>query len=221
MNPKQRLVVSSILITSFVALATFVSPRINESNTSPITNADASAFLDVNESHYKVLDQLMILMTVYGRELVWTIAGLLSFIFGGLAGKNTAVVMAITMIVLIPIGTIAKETIGRPRPIIPEKDFLIAADTEFSFPSGHAVIVSAGAATVLVLFRDSIKKLITSISLAIEAALVCFSRVYVGGHYPLDVIGGILLGVGVAFIIIAATKNIDQLLQPIAKVLKR
>jgi len=220
LNSKHCLVISLTLLISFLALAAVVSPRINGSNT-PIINADASAFLYVNESHYKSLDQLMILMTNYGREVIWTAAGILIFIFGGWTGKKTSIVMALAMIVLIPIGALAKEAIGRPRPLIPDKDFLIAADTDFAFPSGHAVIVSAGAATVLVLFRGSYRKLAVSISLAVEAALVCFSRVYVGGHYPLDVIGGMLLGAGVAFAFIAAAKRIDQLLQPIAKALKR
>ena len=48
------------------------------------------------------------------------------------------------MLVLIPIGIFAKEVVERPRPAIPSADFLIQPDTEFSFPSGHAVIVSAG-----------------------------------------------------------------------------
>jgi undecaprenyl-diphosphatase len=204
-------------------LAALVSPRINPkvNETSSLVKSDSSAFMQINDSHYKPFDQIMLLMSEYGREVVWTLTAFLLFIFGGWAGRKTAVVMAIAIIVLIPIGVITKEAIGRPRPIIPDIDFLTNADNEFSFPSGHALIVSAGAATMLALFRDSSRKLVVSIGLTIEAALVCFSRVYVGGHYPLDVAGGILLGVGVAFLIVSETKRIDHLLQPIAKVLKR
>lgn len=75
---------------------------------------------------------------------------------------------------------------------------------------------------MLALFRDSYKMKIVSIGLTIEATLVCSSRVYVGGHYPLDVVGGILLGVGVEFIFIASVKPIgQQLLLQIARVMKR
>ena len=60
--------------------------------------------------------------------------------------------MAVAMIVLIPIGILAKEVVGRTRPIIPEDDFLIAPDEHYAFPSGHAHLVAAGAAVMLVLF---------------------------------------------------------------------
>jgi membrane-associated phospholipid phosphatase len=83
------------------------------------------------------------------------------------------------------------------------------------------LIVSAGAAGALLLFRDTPRKLVISIILAIEAALVCISRVYVGGHYPLDVIGGILLGVGVSLIFVGIEKRIESLMIPIKNILKR
>lgn len=165
----------------------------------------------------------MILLSKYGREVVWTIAGVLIFIFGGSTGRRAAIVMALAMLVLIPIGTIAKEVVARPRPIIEQDDFLIDTYPDFSYPSGHTMIVSAGTAVLLTMFRDSNRKLAVSIGLTIEAALVCFSRVYVGGHYPLDVIGGILVGTGVAFIFvaIASTKRAEKILQPVEKRLKR
>jgi membrane-associated phospholipid phosphatase len=182
---------------------------------SPITKVDYSAFLNINNSHSPAFNQLMIWLTKYGREVFWPIAIVLLFILGGRSGKKTAIVIAISMLALVPLGTIAKDIVARPRPAIPKSDFLIPADSEYAYPSGHAMIVSAGAAASLVLFRDSTKKLIVSLVLAAEAALVCLSRVYVGGHYPLDVIGGILLGVGVSFIFVGIEKHIESLIMPI------
>lgn len=222
MNNKKYLAISLILIASFIVLAVLVSPRVNPDGNSGVMKYDASAFLAVNNSHLSgPFNQFMILLTEYGREVVWTVAGVLIFVFGGGAGKKTAVVMAITLLVLIPIGSIAKEIVARPRPVVPQSDLLVAAEPDFSFPSGHAVITSAGAATALALFRGAGRKTAISLGLAAEAALVCLSRVYVGGHYPLDVLGGIFLGVGVAFIFVGVAGRIEVAMRPVANVLKR
>lgn len=220
------LIISFLLLILFIVLSLIVSPKVNlNSYSSPLAivkDTDISAYIQINHSHYKPLDQLMVLFTEYGREVIWSLTGVLLVIFGESIGLRTAVVMGLAMVVLIPIGTAAKDLVGRPRPIIPPDHFLIAADTDFSYPSGHAMIVSAGSAVMLALFRDSHRRLAISIGLTIEAALVCFSRVYVGGHYPLDVIGGILLGVAIAFVFVAKVKKIDQsLVLPIEKAFRR
>jgi membrane-associated phospholipid phosphatase len=75
---------------------------------------------------------------------------------------------------------LAKDIIARPRPVIPASDFLISADKDYAFPSGHAVIVSAGATGALMLIRRTPRRLVVSTILAIEAAIVCLSRIYVG-----------------------------------------
>lgn len=204
------------LLVIFVILALAVSVK-----DSPLVAADTRAFLAVNNSHIPSLNKFMVLITQYGREVFWPIVGILLFFLGGWAGKKTAIIMAISMLVLIPIGTIAKDLIARERPLVPQPDFLLLADKEGSFPSGHATIVSAGAAVALTLFRDSKRKLAVSMGLVIEALLVCISRVYVGGHYPTDVIAGILLGVGVSFIFVGFVPQIEKgLLLPAAKTFK-
>jgi membrane-associated phospholipid phosphatase len=162
----------------------------------------------------------MVYLTLYGRDLFWVSITILLFVFGGRSGKKTAFVLSIVLLTLIPIGIAAKEIIERPRPLIPETGFLIPADSKFSFPSGHALIVSAGAATVLSLFRGSRRKLSISLALALESALVCISRVYVGGHYPLDVIGGILLGVGISFLFLWKEKRLEIIYNAINRWLK-
>ena len=225
---KKYFVASAVILVLFVLLSILVSPKIkfngtiNSGYSSPIVRADSISFLEVNNSHFKVLNQLMVLITNYGREVFWPVAIILLFILGGWTGKKAAIVIAMSMIVLMPIGVIAKDAVARPRPITPKSDFLIAADSEFAFPSGHALIVSAGATVALLLFNNTPRKLVISIALTVEAALVCISRVYLGGHYPLDVVGGILLGVGVALIFVGIDKSIEAVIKPLRKkILKR
>ena len=215
-------VASVIVLALFVLIATLVSPRLNPYLNTTLAKSDSIAFLDVNNSHfYPAFNKLMIWLTEFGREVFWPIAIALLFIFGGWTGKKTAVVVAISMLVLIPLGVLAKDIVARARPVIPKSDFLIAPDKEYAYPSGHALIVSAGAAGALFLFRNTRRQLVVSIVLAIEAALVCISRVYVGGHYPLDVVGGILLGVGVSLIFVGIEKRIESVIIPIKNLLKR
>jgi undecaprenyl-diphosphatase len=87
-----------------------------------------------------------------------------------------------------------KHAFERPRPPVdrPEPEPLLEAPTTYSFPSGHAT-VSFACATVLALAVPRLAPW-----LYVLAALVAFSRVYVGVHYPGDVVAGAVLGVVLA-----------------------
>ena len=101
---------------------------------------------------------------------------ILLFVLAGWTGKKAATVIAMSMIVLMPIGVIVKDAVARPRPLIPKSDFLIAADSAFAFPSGHAFIVSAGATVALLLFNNTTRKFVIPIALTVEVALVCINK---------------------------------------------
>lgn len=197
-------------------MAVIVSPKLNFDG-NLLVSMDNTLFLKLSSSQNFTLNQFMVYLSQYGREVFWSLAILVLFIFGGQTGKITAAMMIISIITLTLLGTITKEVIERPRPAIAESRVLVQADTVYSFPSGHATIVSGGAAIALALFNNSIKKEIISLLLTTEAALVCISRMYLGMHYPLDILGGIILGVGISFLYLCKKKDIVIMFDKIRK----
>ena len=108
----------------------------------------------------------------------------------------------------------------RFRPVIEIREINVPLKTDFAYPSGHASIVSSGA-LILVIFYRKEKDLIFSSLLIIEAALVCFSRIYVGDHYFFDIIGGALLGSGVSLLSISFSKYLDPAVNVVRKHLEK
>jgi undecaprenyl-diphosphatase len=87
-----------------------------------------------------------------------------------------------------------KGLFDRPRPPLryPNQDPLVAVPDTASFPSGHAA-TSFAAATILAFAFPRVAPLFY-----ILASAVGFSRVYLGVHYPLDIVGGAVLGTLIA-----------------------
>ena len=100
-----------------------------------------------------------------------------------------------TILVAESISGLLKERIGRDRPPLndPDPATLVELPHTSSFPSGHATVAFA-CATMLALAVPRLRWPLFTL-----AALIAFSRVYVGVHYPLDVLVGAILGVGIGF----------------------
>lgn len=199
------------LFASFAALAFLVMTN------SGLDTWDLKLFEKINNPQGTILDKIMIALTKYGREFVWIGVLALLFILGRKDARRTAVLLTITFLILIPAGTILKDEINRERPSTPGEKLLIKGEKDASFPSGHATIVSAGAFVLLTRFNRG-KQVIFSIALTVEAILVMYSRMYVGNHYPLDVLGGIFLGMGVAAIIISCSRFMEPIFSRIDKI---
>jgi undecaprenyl-diphosphatase len=113
---------------------------------------------------------------------------------GATAGLIWAPLAAVVaLIVNIPI----RHLVQRPRPFLDHKglEVLVRGKSDYSFVSDHATLTMAVAVGIFMVSR---RYGLISIAVAVFAA---FSRVYMGVHYPTDVIGGLALGTAVALLL--------------------
>jgi len=170
---------------------------------------DAYLFFLLNyKAQNVVLDFLMPILTNldYWRIPIVLLAMSL-LVFGNKRGR-VAVLLLILGITLSDqvCNNVFKPLVGRVRPcnVLDNVHLLINCTKSFSFPSSHATNIFTG----MIIFSFIYPKL--RIGLLTFAALVAYSRVYVGVHYPFDILAGTVLGILCAFTIIALYKLLSQ-----------
>ena len=93
-----------------------------------------------------------------------------------------------------------KNIYQRPRPEI----LHLVEEKGFSFPSGHSLAVTLLIGSLIIIVGQRVKdrtvKLIFQILLGVYLVSVIISRVYLGVHYPSDVLASLCLGLGILFI---------------------
>ncbi len=99
-----------------------------------------------------------------------------------------------------PLGNAVRE--ARPYASLRHVEVLVARSSDFSFPSDHAVMAGAAVAGVWLVSRR------LGLIAAAAAVLLAFSRVYVGAHYPGDVVAGLLFGLAVSVLGYLALRRI-------------
>lgn len=117
--------------------------------------------------------------------------------------KTLGILLIAGLTVSFYTAAVLKILIARPRPFVALSNVILLAASEksYSFPSSHAV----SAFMVASLSSSHFKKYILFYSLA---ALMAFSRVYIGVHYPSDVIGGAVIGILIGYFLVRIGKKI-------------
>lgn len=121
---------------------------------------------------------------------------------GDLARVAAALWAPVGALVALGINQLLVAAIAEPRPysVLPHALVLVSRSSDYAFPSDHAVMAGAVAAGVL-LARRRLGLVVTAL-----AVLMAATRVYVGAHFPLDVVAGLLVGALVALVSYAVAR---------------
>lgn len=121
--------------------------------------------------------------------------------------QKVPVCVAMIVMIVLAVGLadfvasgILKDLVARPRPSrVPELEGVLHLVN--GYKSGQFGFVSSHAANTMacgMLFSLIWRKKIATLGLMLWVAMNCYSRMYLGVHYPLDIIGGLLVGALVA-----------------------
>ncbi len=166
---------------------------------------NADLFTIINGAQAAAVTPIMIALSNYG-EYFWVLVTILIWVLGQADDRETAYLLAVSLIVGALLIATSKLIINAPRPdqLLPTLKPLILGESDPSFPSGHATIASIGAIMAL----SKLSKKVSS-PLTLTALLISYSRIYTGVHWPVDVLGGWLLGGFCVALILSQTARLE------------
>lgn len=138
------------------------------------------------------VSKLFVVATYCGDGYLWLLVGLGIIGWGTSLDRRRVAVMFVITCLNIALFRLSKQLTKRDRPDSPAAlELRFRYLDSYSFPSGHAT-TSFGLAYMLSAFYPFWP---AQTGAYLAAFVIAFSRVYVGEHYPSDVISGALLGV--------------------------
>lgn len=154
-----------------------------------------------------VVDAIMIFATNYAVP-VFAVVLLLMWFFGKEYMKKTVVYSALSGVLGILINVLISKIYFEPRPFVTHDDLNVLVDhaRDASFPSDH----TTGA--IALAFAIALRNKRIGIVMMVFALITGFSRMYVGNHYPGDVVVGIVIGLLVAYTV----NKLAFLVEPLA-----
>jgi undecaprenyl-diphosphatase len=165
--------------------------------------------INQNAGHHPFLDGLMVFFTKESF-LIFALLLLAMWFFGKERSKYTTVYAIITCVAGLMINFVIGYVFYEPRPFVAHKGvhMLISHAADASFPSDHATYVFSLALAVLFRRHNKVGGLMLLIAL-----VTGISRVYVGHHYPFDVLGSMV----VSIVISSLVYKLNSQLQPIPR----
>ena len=162
----------------------------------------------VNHLSSPALTTAMRRLTDLGSPLVLTPLTLAAaFGFLRVRRRRAAVLIVVTMLGVVLLDSGLKLVFQRARPV---PFFGLPVPSSYSFPSGHALAAFCFfftlAALLAVRTRSPVLRVLVALLAAAVVATVGLSRVYLGVHYPTDVIAGYAAG----FIWVVSVVSVDQ-----------
>ncbi|MGB9779749.1 undecaprenyl-diphosphatase [Caldanaerobacter sp.] len=155
--------------------------------------------------HNIFLDKTMIFIAVYS-PLIYGVLLILQWFIGSDSGKKASMDAFFAAIIALGLNLMVSTIYFEPRPFVHNKvNLLVRHPADASFPSDHA---SGGSALSFaeLMYDRLIGRIMMGLTL-----LLLFARVYVGVHYPFDVIGGFAIG----FMGSEIVKRLDGIFDPI------
>lgn len=156
-----------------------------------IHGVDVKVFRAVFEMRWEPLTPVMRLFTLIGTAgALWGFLAAVAFVFGGFYVPGLLVPWAAVAGSWI-LAEASKHLFNRARPHASDLGIapLVKTPSSSSFPSGHSATAAAGAISLSAAYP-----VLTPVFAAV-GLITMFSRIYLGVHYPSDVLAGAAIGV--------------------------